>query len=65
MELAVQCLNLCVTLDPSHAAAFNNLAILHFKMGRRNLAKSYFQTANGLEGDLVEPRTNLEYLQNN
>lgn len=65
MELAVQCLNLCITVDPSHGAAFNNLAILNFKMGRRNLAKSYFQTANSLEEELVEPRLNLEYLHNN
>ncbi|RZC00554.1 tetratricopeptide repeat protein 8, partial [Asbolus verrucosus] len=45
LELAMQCLNLCLSSDSTHASAFNNLAVLHHKMGRTNLAKAYFTSA--------------------
>ncbi|KAJ3626542.1 hypothetical protein MTP99_017029 [Tenebrio molitor] len=64
LELAVQCLNLCLSSDSTHASAFNNLAVLHHKMGKINLAKAYFTSAKGLEPDLYEPKVNLEFLQN-
>lgn len=64
LELALQCLNLCLASDSTHASAFNNLAVLHHKMGRTNLAKAYFTSAKSLEPDLLEAKTNLEFLQN-
>ncbi|EFA10327.1 tetratricopeptide repeat protein 8 [Tribolium castaneum] len=63
LELAVQCLNLCLSSDSTHASAFNNLAVLHHKMGRINLAKAYFTSAAALDPNLYEPKTNLEFLQ--
>lgn len=60
----MQCLNLCLSTDSTHASAFNNLAVLHHKMGRTNLAKAYFMSAKGLEPNLFEPNANLEFLQN-
>ncbi|CAH0554642.1 unnamed protein product [Brassicogethes aeneus] len=63
IELAIQCLSLCLSSDPSHASAFNNLAIFHHKMGRTNLARVYLTTAKQLEPNLWEPQANLEFLQ--
>lgn len=58
----MQCLNLCLIADPSHASAFNNLAVLHQKRGSSNLAKAYLQTARGLQPEMPEARQNLEML---
>ncbi|KAK5645469.1 hypothetical protein RI129_006769 [Pyrocoelia pectoralis] len=64
VELAIQCLSICLVMDSTHAPAFNNLAILQYKLGRTNLAKAYFNTAKNLQPSLFEPQKNLEYLQN-
>lgn len=58
----MQCLNLCLVSDPTHAAAFNNLAVLHHKRGSCNLAKAYLQTAKGLQPEMPEAKQNLELL---
>ncbi|XP_018562782.1 tetratricopeptide repeat protein 8 [Anoplophora glabripennis] len=63
MELAIRCLTLCLSLDSTHASAYNNLAVLHHKTGKINLAKAYLTSAREMEPDLVEPQTNLELLQ--
>lgn len=60
----MQCLNICLVSDSTHASAFNNLAILQHKLGRTNLAKAYFTTAIGLQPDMQESLKNLEHLQN-
>ncbi|KAJ8967484.1 hypothetical protein NQ314_002798 [Rhamnusium bicolor] len=64
VELAIQCLTLCLSSDSTHASAFNNLAVLHHKMGRINLAKAYLTSAKELEPNLAEPQANMEFLQN-
>ncbi|KAK4876175.1 hypothetical protein RN001_012597 [Aquatica leii] len=64
VELAMQCLSICLVIDPTHAPAFNNIAILQYKSGRANLAKAYFTTAKNLQENMLEPQKNLEYLQN-
>ncbi|KAK9878133.1 hypothetical protein WA026_021149 [Henosepilachna vigintioctopunctata] len=64
LELAILCLNICLSADSSHAYAFNNLAVLHHKMGRTNLANVYLSSAKGLEDDMVEVNNNLELLRN-
>lgn len=64
IDLAMQCLNLCLASDSSHAPAFNNLAVLHHEMGRTNLAKAYLTTSKALEPELPEPAKNFEYLLN-
>ncbi|CAG9863381.1 unnamed protein product [Phyllotreta striolata] len=63
VQLAVQCLNLCLSSDAAHAPAFNNLAVLYHKMGKSSLAKAYLNTAKSLEPELGEVQGNLEYLQ--
>lgn len=62
IELAMQCLNLCLSIEANHGAALNNLAILNHRLGRVGLAKAYLTNANGLEPDLPEPKHNLEIL---
>ncbi|XP_045473974.1 tetratricopeptide repeat protein 8 [Harmonia axyridis] len=62
LELAILCLNICITADPTHAAAFNNLAVLHQKMGRKSLAKAYFLTSKNLEDNMEETNMNLEII---
>ncbi|KAJ8982886.1 hypothetical protein NQ317_004316 [Molorchus minor] len=64
IELAIQCLTLCLSSDSSHASALNNLAVLHHKMGRTNLAKAYLASAKGMEPEMTEPQANLDLLQN-
>nr|XP_023027853.1 tetratricopeptide repeat protein 8 [Leptinotarsa decemlineata] len=64
VQLAIQCLNLCLSSDSAHASAFNNLAVLHHKTGKVNLAKAYLTSARTLEPELEEPKINLEHLQN-
>ncbi|KAF7272712.1 hypothetical protein GWI33_014524 [Rhynchophorus ferrugineus] len=61
--LAIQCLNLCLSVDVSHAAAFNNLAVLHHRMGKIHLAKAYLASAKGHQPALPECSVNLEILQ--
>ncbi|CAG9835183.1 unnamed protein product [Diabrotica balteata] len=63
VQLAVQCLNLCLSSNSTHAPAFNNLAVLYHKMGKINLAKAYLTSAKTLEPDLMEVQVNLEFLQ--
>ncbi|XP_057651035.1 tetratricopeptide repeat protein 8 isoform X1 [Diorhabda carinulata] len=63
MQLAVQCLNLCLCSDSTHAPAFNNLAVLYYKMGKTNLAKAYLISAKTFEPQLLEVHSNLEYIQ--
>lgn len=65
LQLAIQCLNLCLLADSSHAEAFNNLAVLHHKMGRTNLSKAYFSSALTLEPNMIEAKKNMDLLQNN
>ncbi|XP_044754057.1 tetratricopeptide repeat protein 8 isoform X2 [Coccinella septempunctata] len=62
LELAILCLNICINADPTHAPAFNNLAVLHQKTGRKDLAKVYFQSAKNLQEDMEEANANLEIL---
>ncbi|KAF5291199.1 hypothetical protein FQA39_LY14441 [Lamprigera yunnana] len=64
VELAMQCLSICLVMDPTHASAFNNIAILQYKLGRVSLAKGYFATAKNLQPTMLEPQKNLEFLQN-
>ncbi|KAL1498295.1 hypothetical protein ABEB36_009114 [Hypothenemus hampei] len=64
VSLAIQCLNLCLCADSSHAPAFNNLAVLHHKNGKTHLAKAYLVTAKGHQPALPEPVFNLNVLQN-
>ncbi|XP_030753275.1 tetratricopeptide repeat protein 8 [Sitophilus oryzae] len=61
--LAIQCLNLCLVADPTHASAFNNLAVLHHRSGKPHLAKAYFTSAREHQPELPEPGINLEVLQ--
>ncbi|XP_050505068.1 tetratricopeptide repeat protein 8 [Diabrotica virgifera virgifera] len=63
VQLAVQCLNLCLSSNSTHAPAFNNLAVLYHKMGKINLAKAYLTSAKTLEPDLMEVQVNLDFLQ--
>ncbi|XP_017784582.1 PREDICTED: tetratricopeptide repeat protein 8 [Nicrophorus vespilloides] len=63
IELALNCLNLCLICDSNHASAYNNLAVLQHKLGRPLLAKSYMMTAIKLEPDMPEPHINLEFLK--
>ncbi|KAF5307991.1 hypothetical protein FQR65_LT06559 [Abscondita terminalis] len=64
VELTMQCLSICLVIDPTHASAFNNIGILQYKLGRTNLAKAYFTSAKNLQENMIEPYNNLEYLQN-
>lgn len=64
IHLAIHCLNLCISSNSSHAPGFNNLAVLHYKIGRKNLAKAYFNSARSSESAPVELQINLDYLQN-
>ncbi|CAG9760887.1 unnamed protein product [Ceutorhynchus assimilis] len=63
IALAVQCLNLCLSANSSHASALNNLAVLHHKTGKSHLAKAYLASARGHQPTLPEPIVNLEILQ--
>ncbi|KAH1009550.1 hypothetical protein HUJ04_001889 [Dendroctonus ponderosae] len=63
IALAIQCLNLCLCADSSHASAFNNLAVLHHKSGKTHLARAYFASAKGHEPALPEALINLDILQ--
>lgn len=58
----MQCLNLCLSIEPNHGAAMNNLAVLQHRLGRLGVAKAYLTTATGIEPDLPEPKHNLEIL---
>lgn len=60
----MKCLNLCLVSDPTHAAAFNNLAVLHQKRGAGSFVKAYLQTAKGLQPEMLEAKQNLELLLN-
>ncbi|KAG5894234.1 hypothetical protein JTB14_002283 [Gonioctena quinquepunctata] len=64
VQLAMHCLNLCLSANSTHSSAFNNLAVLHHKMGKVNLARAYLTSAKTLEPDLEEPQINLKRLQN-
>jgi len=63
VALAIQCLNLCLCADSTHASAFNNLAVLHHKTGKTHLAKAYLASAKGHQPALPEPKYNLDILQ--
>lgn len=62
LEVAMHCLSLCLSMEPNHAAALNNLGVLHQRLGRNNLAKAYLTTANQLSPELHECKHNLEIL---
>nr|CAH7722287.1 unnamed protein product [Callosobruchus chinensis] len=62
VQLAVQCLNLCLSADASHAPALNNLAVLYHKTGKTNVAKAYLTSASTVDPNLPEPQINLEIL---
>nr|CAI5831961.1 unnamed protein product [Callosobruchus analis] len=62
VQLAVQCLNLCLSVDASHAPALNNLAVLYHKTGKTNVAKAYLTSASTVDPNLPEPQINLEIL---
>ncbi|KAI4460544.1 tetratricopeptide repeat protein 8 [Holotrichia oblita] len=64
LQLSLQCLNLCLSCDTSHAPALNNLAVLNHKLGKANLARAYLGSARNADPDLVEVQANLEYLEN-
>lgn len=65
LELSMQCLNLCLTSEPNHGAALNNLAVLQQRLGRPGVSKAYLTAAAGFEPDLPEPKYNLHILQQN
>lgn len=62
VDLAMRCLGVCLFCDPSHAAALNNLAVLHRKRGSSGLAKAYLQSAKALRPEMPEASRNLELL---
>ncbi|CAH1973494.1 unnamed protein product [Acanthoscelides obtectus] len=64
VQLAVQCLNVCLSADASHASALNNLAVLYHKTGKTSLTKAYLTSATTVDPNLPEPQINLEILLN-
>ncbi|GJQ87316.1 hypothetical protein Trydic_g17364 [Trypoxylus dichotomus] len=64
LHLAIHCLNVCLSCDPSHAPALNNLAVFNHKMGKSNLAKAYLVSAKNADPELREALGNLEHLDN-
>ncbi|XP_022918542.1 tetratricopeptide repeat protein 8 [Onthophagus taurus] len=63
LQLAIYCLNLCLSCNPNHGTAFNNLAVLNYKLGKMNLAKTHLISAKNCEEHLEEAETNIKLLK--
>lgn len=48
LNLARRCLRLCVSIDGSHGAALNNLAVLAVHCGQTERARSYLVAAKSV-----------------
>lgn len=44
LSLAYQCFKLAISIDPSHAEAFNNLGVLEYRKGNDEQARSHFRS---------------------
>lgn len=62
MELGILCLKICVNTDPTHVSAFNNLAVLHQKIGRDDLAKVYSLAVKTFQVDMDESNNNSKII---
>lgn len=62
MIVAEQCLRLALSIDSTHAAAFNNLAIIVFNQGYTKQACAYFDSAIALGPYLFEPHFNRGFV---
>eukprot|EP01116_Phalansterium_solitarium_P014497 TRINITY_DN3219_c0_g1_i4.p1 TRINITY_DN3219_c0_g1~~TRINITY_DN3219_c0_g1_i4.p1 ORF type:complete len:496 (+),score=96.75 TRINITY_DN3219_c0_g1_i4:270-1757(+) len=58
LALAYQALKICLSLDPLHAEANNNLAVLEMRKGNVELARPLFRTATKLSPHLADPLFN-------
>lgn len=55
LSLAYQAFRICISVDPKHADAFNNLGVLELRKGNNEQAKSHFQNASLLAPNLHDP----------
>jgi tetratricopeptide (TPR) repeat protein len=58
-ERAVDAYQRVTTLDPTHAAAWNNLGLLHHRMGRYEDARRHYEVALAAEAACAEAAYNL------
>lgn len=59
LNLARRCLRLCLSSDPSHGAALNNLAVISTQLGQYTKAKSYLAAAKAVLANSDEVEQNL------
>lgn len=59
--MARRCLRLCLSVDGSHGAALNNLAVISAQLGQYTRAKSYLSAAKAVlpNSDEVEQNSKL------
>lgn len=51
LTLAYQCLKIAISIDPTHAEAYNNLGVLEYRKGSDEQARSFFRCGGcGLTG---------------
>ena len=62
MGLARQCLQMTLSYDLNHGAAYNDLGAIEARSGRRDTARAYFHAAAALSPYLYEPRYNQALL---
>lgn len=62
-NLAKRCLKLCLSSDPTNAAALNNLAILCVQEGDLVKAKAYINQAKTILPDLSEIKSNVALME--
>lgn len=62
LNLARRCLRLCLSSDPSHGAALNNLAVISTQLGQYIKAKSYLAAAKAVLANSDEVEQNLRLI---
>jgi len=62
-ERAIDAYQRVTTLDPTHAAAWNNLGLLHHRLGRYEDARRHYEVALAADATCAEAAYNLGSLQ--
>jgi predicted Zn-dependent protease len=62
MQKALTCYQKAISLDPDFAEAYQRIGLMHYKAGRKNLAREAFQTCLRLDPDSPDRAYTLHYM---